>query len=184
MSNLLTKKALLNAFGELLEEKPFNKISISDLTNRCGLCRMTFYYHFNDIYELMIWGLESQLIAVSKDFVNYGNWKTGYLKIFYFAIERKAYIKKIFQTIKGENLEVYLNKIAERMVISVFDDKITDRRINEEDKIFTAQICSHVLVNTLVNWANRGMKEEPEAVVKKVGCLLDGMIEKTINGFE
>ena len=31
MSNL-TKKALLIAFGELIEEKPFNKITITDLT--------------------------------------------------------------------------------------------------------------------------------------------------------
>ena len=41
MSNL-TKKALLIAFGELIEEKPFNKITITDLTKKCGLSRMTF----------------------------------------------------------------------------------------------------------------------------------------------
>jgi len=32
-----------------------------------------------------------------------------------------------------------------------------------------------------VNWVSRGMKEEPEIMVKRVGRLLDGMIEKTIN---
>ena len=74
MSNL-TKKALLAAFGELLEEKPFNKISISDLTERCGLSRMTFYYHFENVYELMIWGLETHLLTASKDCINYDNWK-------------------------------------------------------------------------------------------------------------
>ena len=183
MSNL-TKKALLMALGELLEEKPFNKISIGDLTERCELSRMTFYYHFNNIYELMIWGLETQLLAASRDCVDYENWKTGYLRIFYFALERKAYIKKIFQTIEQEHLEVYLNKIAERMVVAVIEDKCGDRQINEEDKLFTARVCSHVLVGTLVDWATRGMKESPELMVKRVGCLLEGMIEKTANGYE
>ena len=183
MSNL-TKKALLAAFGELLEEKPFNKISINDLTERCGLSRMTFYYHFENVYELMIWGLETHLLTASKDCINYDNWKTGYLRVFCFALERKVYIKKIFQTIEQEHLEVYLNRIVERMVISVIEDKRGDRPVAEADRLFTAQLCTHVLVGTLVNWVTRGMKEDPEIIVKRVGCLLEGMIEKTINGFE
>ena len=180
MSNL-TKKALLKAFGELIEEKPFNKITINDLTKRCGLNRMTFYYHFDNIYELMIWGLETQMHEVSKDCVNYENWKTGYLRIFDFALERKMYIKKIFQTIEQEHLEHYLNQIAERMVLAVIDDRIGDKKLNEDDRLFTAQICAHVLVGTLVSWVARGMKEDPEMMVKRTGRLLDGMIEKTIN---
>jgi hypothetical protein len=35
----------------------------------------------------------------------------------------------------------------------------------------------------LVSWVKRGMEEQPENVVNKIGCLLDGMIEKTIHGF-
>ena len=180
MSNL-TKMALLKAFGELIEEKPFNKITINDLTKRCGLNRMTFYYHFDNIYELMIWGLETQMHEVSKDCVNYENWKTGYLRIFDFALERMMYIKKIFQTIEQEHLEHYLNQIAERMVLAVIDDKIGDKKLDEDDRLFTAQICAHVLVGTLVSWVARGMKEDPEMMVKRTGRLLDGMIEKTIN---
>ena len=183
MSNL-TKKALLSAFGELIEEKPFNKITITDLTAKCGVNRMTFYYHFENIYELMIWGLEAQMREVSKDYINYANWKTGYLRIFNFALDRKTYIKKIFQTIEQEHLEHYLNKIAERMVLSVIDDKIGGQILDEDDKLFTAQICSHVLICTLMNWVNRGMKEAPEIMVKRVGRLLEGMIEKTINGYQ
>ena len=183
MSNL-TKLALLKSFGELLEEKPFNKISISDLTNKCGLSRMTFYYHFNDIYELMIWGLETQLLDAIGDRIDYDNWKAGYLRVFYFALERRTYIKKIFQTIEQETLEVYLNKIAERMVLTVIDDKSRGRALGEEDRLFTARICAHLLVCTLVDWVSRGMKEPPELMVKRVGCLLEGTIEKTINGFE
>ena len=177
----LTKKALLVAFGELLEEKPFNKITITDITAKCGLNRMTFYYHFENIYELMIWGPETQMREVSKDYINYKNWKTGYLRVFYFALERKTYIKKIFQTLEQENLEHYLNKIAEEMVLSVIEDKTGSNSLNEDDKLFTAQICSYVLVGILMSWVSRGMKETPEIIIKRTGRLLDGIIEKTIN---
>lgn len=175
----LTKKALLAAFGELIEEKPFNKITITDLTKKCGLNRMTFYYHFDSIYELMIWGLEMQMREATRDCIDYENWKTGYLRIFYFALDRKKYIKKIFQTIEQEHLEHYLSKIGERMVLAVIDDRLGDKALDEDDRLFTAQICSHVLVVTLVSWVSRGMKEPPEIMVKRTGRLLDGMIEKT-----
>lgn len=179
--SILTKKALLAAFGELIEEKPFNKITITDITSRCGLNRMTFYYHFNDIYELMIWGLDMQMREVSKDCVNYENWKTGYLRVFRFALDRKTYIKKIFQTLEQKNLEHYLIKIAERMVLSVIEDKYSEKALNEDDKIFTAQSCAYVLVGILMSWVSRGMKETPEIMIKRTGRLLDGIIEKTIN---
>ena len=174
----LTKRALLSAFGELLEEKPFNKITITDLTRRCGLNRMTFYYHFDNIYELMIWGLETQLRDVSRDFVNYASWKTGYLRVFDFALERKSYIRKIFQTIERENLERYLYRIAERLVLAVIDDKGAPA-LSEDDRLFTAEICAHVLVGTLVGWVSRGMNEPPALMVKRAARLLDGIIEKT-----
>ena len=180
MSNI-TKKALLAAFGELIEEKAFNKITITDITSRCGLNRMTFYYHFDNIYELMIWGLEMQMHEVSKNYINYENWKTGYLRVFYFALERKTYIKKIFQTLEQEHLEHYLNKIAEGMVLSVIEDKSGSKPLNEDDKLFTAQICAYVLVGILMSWVSRGMKETPEIIIKRTGRLLDGIIEKTIN---
>jgi probable dihydroxyacetone kinase regulator len=179
MSNL-AKKALLCAFGELIEEKPFNKITITDLTKKCGLNRMTFYYHFDNIYDLMIWGLDMQMREASKDCINYENWKIGYLRIFLFALERKKYIKKIFQTIEQENLEQSLNKIVEQMVISVIDDKMKGSVIDDADKAFAAHICSHVLIVTLVDWISRGMKDNPEDIVNRTARMLNGMIEKAI----
>ena len=50
-----TKKALEASLKKLLKEKPFDKITIADLTGDCGISRMTFYYHFQDIYELAEW---------------------------------------------------------------------------------------------------------------------------------
>ena len=48
MSNL-TCKGLAAAAVSLLEERPLDKITVKDITDRCGLTRNTFYYHFQDI---------------------------------------------------------------------------------------------------------------------------------------
>ena len=50
-----TKKALEVSLKKLLKEKPFDKITIADLTGDCGISRMTFYYHFTDMHHLLSW---------------------------------------------------------------------------------------------------------------------------------
>ena len=50
-----TKLALEESLKHLLLKKPLDKLTINDLTTDCGISRMTFYYHFKDIYDLVEW---------------------------------------------------------------------------------------------------------------------------------
>ena len=51
----ITKRALAASLKKLLAQKPLSKITIADITEDCGINRMTFYYHFQDIYDLIDW---------------------------------------------------------------------------------------------------------------------------------
>ncbi len=53
------EKLLTRAFWELLEEKPYKKITVKDIVDRCQVNRNTFYYHFDGITSLF----EEALIA-------------------------------------------------------------------------------------------------------------------------
>ena len=48
----LTKAYITDTFWQLLEEKPYNKITVQDIVDRCHVNRNTFYYHFQDIPSL------------------------------------------------------------------------------------------------------------------------------------
>ena len=48
-----TKEALRQALKTLMSEKPFNQITVSDITGLCGFNRNTFYYHFQDIPSMV-----------------------------------------------------------------------------------------------------------------------------------
>lgn len=51
-SNIIAKKNVVSALLELIYEKPISMISISELTNRAGVSRMTFYRNYNSIEEI------------------------------------------------------------------------------------------------------------------------------------
>lgn len=55
MGTLDTKLLIARALVELCEEQPLRKVSISDIVERTGKNRKTFYYHFEDKNALVIW---------------------------------------------------------------------------------------------------------------------------------
>ncbi|MBI9106894.1 MAG: TetR family transcriptional regulator [Spirochaetales bacterium] len=50
-----TKIILAEALIETMKSKPLSRISIEDITEKCGLKRQTYYYHFTDKYKLVNW---------------------------------------------------------------------------------------------------------------------------------
>ena len=53
---LSTNRLIMSAFQEMLEEMPFDRITVSALVKRAGVSSNTFYYHYRDIYELLdVW---------------------------------------------------------------------------------------------------------------------------------
>lgn len=55
MGPLDTKLLIADAFVELCKEMPLKRVSISDIVEKTGKNRKTFYYHFEDKESLIIW---------------------------------------------------------------------------------------------------------------------------------
>ena len=66
--SLQTKKALAASLKKLLAHKSFSRITVTEIIEDCGLNRKTFYYHFEDIYGLLRWMLEQDLLSVILSF--------------------------------------------------------------------------------------------------------------------
>ena len=47
-----TKKAICDAFAELMYEKELSKITVQELADRADVGRATFYKHYYDIYDV------------------------------------------------------------------------------------------------------------------------------------
>ena len=62
----ITKQAMGNAFKELLEDRPFEKISVSDICDRCNMNRKSFYYHFEDKYDLANWIFDTEFTELMR----------------------------------------------------------------------------------------------------------------------
>ena len=78
----VTKRALEESLKRMLLKKPLNKITIADITEDCGINRMTFYYHFKDIYDLIEWSCVEDAAKALGGKKTYDTWQQGFLQIF------------------------------------------------------------------------------------------------------
>lgn len=56
-----TKKYIIEAFFTMAKQKPVDKITVKDLVEACNISRQTFYYHFQDILEVIEWSITQVL---------------------------------------------------------------------------------------------------------------------------
>ena len=120
MSNL-TKKALENSLKKMLLKKKVNKITVEDLTNDCGINRMTFYYHFHDIYELIEWVCLEDAKEAIKGKKTYDTWQEGYYQIFEAVLENKPFIMNVYKNISREHIEKFVKDISSLLKLGVVD---------------------------------------------------------------
>lgn len=116
----ITKQALASAFKELLEETPFEKISVGSICERCGMNRKSFYYHFKDKYELVTWIYDMEFLSVVKEEQTYG-WDLVESLCVYLH-ESRSFYQKTF-CIEGQNsFSNYLEEVLSALVEGNLDD--------------------------------------------------------------
>jgi len=96
------KSILADSFESLLLEKPFDAITVTDITNHCGAARSTFYKHFSDKYDVMIWKYHKALNAIHTDEKGVDDWREGTLAGVRYLAENRKYFLKVLDY-KGQN---------------------------------------------------------------------------------
>ena len=108
----LTKRALEQSLKNLLLQKPLHKITISDIADDCGINRMTFYYHFKDIYDLVEWSCQEDAAKALAGKKTYETWQQGFEQICEGGLANKPVIMNVCRSVRREQGENYLYKLT------------------------------------------------------------------------
>ena len=178
-----TKYALENSLKRLLAQKPLNKITVSDITEDCGINRMTFYYHFKDIYDLVEWACLEDAKAALADKKTSLTWQQGFLQIFLAVRENKPFILNVYRCVSREMVEKYLNPLTENLLMGVINELSAGMVVRDEDKAFIAQVYSYAFVGLMLDWIKSDMAEDPETLVARFAKVIHNDISGALNRF-
>lgn len=168
-----TKKQLQQAFSELIYEKPFDKIRIKDIVERCGYNRNTFYYYYSDIYGIV----EDVMIAQTRGFVanvqNGSPWNVEAEKLTRELKASKSY-SHLYRFIERADMEKFLFHVCDEMVGCVIEQSLGGVQIPDDDKKIIRTFYRCALTGILLEWMDGGMKIEAQSLMSRVEQIVSG----------
>ena len=180
----VTKRALEQSLKNLLLKKPLTKITVRDIAEDCGINRMTFYYHFKDIYDLVEWSCLEDAKRALDEKKTYETWQQGFLQIFEAVLENKPFILNVYRCVHREQVEKYLQPLVDRLLIGVIEEESKGMTIRDEDKWFIAQIYAYVFIGIMLDWIKDDMQKEPKEIVERLAKMMKGSMAAALSKFK
>ena len=180
----VTKRALEQSLKNILLKKPLTKITVGDIAEDCGINRMTFYYHFKDIYDLVEWScLEDAKRALDEKKTS-ETWQQGLLQIIEAVQENKPFILNVYRCVHREQVEKYLQPLVDQLLLGVINEESDGIAVRDEDKRFIAQIYSYIFIGLMLDWIKDDMREDPRQIVNRLAKLIKGSMSEGLSRFK
>ena len=183
-----TRKAIMQSFMKLVDQRPINKVTIKDIVEDCGINRNTFYYHFSDIPAL----IEAIVQEEAAELFQTHPTITSYEECIRLAIQEiqknKRAVLHIYNSSNRDIYEHYLMQVCQYIVETYLNTLLGDRKIDRQDREIIVTVYSCQCFGLFIDWLNNNLSDEfPPAGGAPVraaqgdaggnaGTLRDGMI--------
>ncbi|WP_102349634.1 TetR/AcrR family transcriptional regulator [Bacillus sp. Marseille-P3661] len=180
-----TKRILAASLKALMKNKSLEKISIRELTDQSNMNRQTFYYHFEDIYDLLKWTFQQETIQFLDVPENASVWKEGLLQLFNYLDENREFCICALRSLGRGHLKRFfysdIHSIFGR-VIKEFGGKLN---ASEEYMTFLTHFYTLSLAGLVESWLLGEMDQTPEEIIEMINIFIQDQIlgaEHRING--
>lgn len=169
-----TKLVLAESMKQLMQKMPLEKISVSDIVERADIGRNTFYYHFQDKYDLVIWIFQSESAALFADGIAQGNWYDAVERLEQYLQQNREFYCNALAYDGQNSLREYLFELFKEMTVQQILEQETagGAELQTRDLEFAAEFFASAMQGLLVRWAKEGMKSPPQSYRDSVNRVL------------
>lgn len=166
-ANILAKECIVEALIELLEEKPFSAITISELTAKAGVSRMTYYRNYNkkeDIFEQYLsdaidyYGEDVQELMLKGNYYD----RENLIHCFVYLKKHRRFLNCLLNNGFGDLL---------RITICDYVLQTWYRAEDGKDHYYKLQAFAGALYNLYIAWSMEDMKESPEELAELISTM-------------
>lgn len=181
----LTKHAIADAFVDLLQTQPIEKITVKTIAQNCAINRQTFYYHFADIYELMAWTLDSELKKFTEEEpLTEDNWQDVLMQMFFFLRSRRKILLNAYSAQNRLYYELFLYRHISPAVREHLDSFQEAKTVPVEKLDFLTKVFTRLLLNFVLDWLDEGMPDEEKIGLNDYFTLLGNGFHNALQSFQ
>lgn len=180
MAKQYTKEAIKAEFLRQLNAKPLNQITVKSIVENCSINRNTFYYYYEDIYDLLKDVFTSELEKSYQELDKNLSWEEYFIHFANFILSNPRSVEHIYYSMQRADLERHTYEAAGeamRIFVSRLNENI---HANETDVALIANFYQCALTQYVIKWIESGMKDDPDIVIRRLGFLLKGNIESSL----
>lgn len=175
-----TQKVLYNALANLLKNKAFEEIKVSDICNEALINRSTFYDHYNDKYELLVDFINNDkqtLESFLSQNKQISNTKAYYLEVIKILLNHIDNQKELYHSILIHNR----NSIVMDIFMDVVTKDVENRVKSEIQNKIPSEIITKFYIGAVVNigmeWLKNTSKYTKEEMFEYIKALIPDNIE-------
>ena len=176
----LTKDIIRRGFMELLNQKPFDRISVVDIARHCGINRNTFYYYYEDIFALVEDVLEQEREKIRTEFEVCKSWESAYLTCTDFMQKNRRAVSHLVNSANRDRLERYLYRSTLENITALVRREARGLSVSEKDIESISLFYTSTLMGLEMGWVLGGMKGSAADYVRDMARLFDGNLRLTL----
>lgn len=171
-----TKKAILQTFQNMLEKTPFDKITVSAIVTKCEISPNTFYYHFNDIYDL----LDTWLFVKKERYL--GNipcdsqWQDIAKKLLTDIKAHSDLVYHLFNSISRERLERCVFESTDDTFYRLICRKTAGVEIPEAELRAIAEYNTYSFIGFFLKFLWNDMEGDIDSGIERIGSIFENNI--------
>ena len=170
-----TKQAIRNSCIKLLNEKPYNQITVKDIVEECGINRNSFYYHYHDLPSLIEEIVKDEADRLIQNYSGTESIEEGLNAAISFALQNKKAVLHIHQSANREMYEQYLWKMCNHVSETFVNMISSGYSISEQDKQIIIRFHKCECFGLIMDWLNSGMKSDITDNIHRLCELRKGM---------
>lgn len=173
VTSLNTKKLFAEALKEIVVQKSFSKVTVSELIRACNVNRKTFYYHFTDVYDLLKWTLEQEAIDVVKKF----DLIVDYEEVILFAMDyiekNDVFLNNIYYSVGRDELKRFFYTDFIEITTSIIKQIETINRVTlpKEFEMFLSSFYTEAIAGTLLEWIVNKEKHDRQQTIDYISVI-------------
>lgn len=171
-----TETLLCIAFMELLRKYPFPKITIQKIAQECGVNRQTFYYYFDNIYDLMTKAFEYELIRESRVDEDQ-SWEAVMERFLYWMKDNRIIIKNMLINVESSYMRRAIYPVIMRSMNSACRPKQVTENKNEDSNDFVRHFLVIGITQYVLEWVESEYKESVDEVIRKLFFIIKKVYE-------
>lgn len=176
----LTRNAIIQAFLQLLEERPLSKITVKDIVDTCGINRNTFYYHFEDIPSLIEAISKDEMDRLVQEHAKVDSLEDCLMIAVDFILQKKRIVLHLYNSNNRDLYERELMNICHYVVSTYFDSLFDGQPYCREDKEILVRSYRCWCFGLLIDWLNEGLNEDVKPILKRLCELREGSVEVSL----